>query len=150
MVLDLFINTNKMTIETKYEYVYYTVLEQDWFDEAERILTDALTCERLINAIERKLQHPCRWTLNKFKVDYSEHCDDIQFWIHRNNQHGVRPVFIPIEHNQPVVKSGSGTLFVFYEEDDDEDADDDYDNSDSPDGYYYGSVDGLTGAGGRL
>ena len=131
-----------MTIETKYEYIYYSVLDQDWFDEAERILTDALTCERLINAIERKLQHPCRWTLNKFKVDYSEHCDDIQYWIHKHSQHGVRPVFVQIENNQPIVRSGSGTLFVFYEEDDDEDA---WWTGNGPDG-----IDGLSGAGGRL
>ncbi len=137
-----------MGIETKYEYLYYSVLDQDWFDEAERILTTELTTERLVNAIETKLQHPQRWTLNKFKVEYSEHCDDIQFWIHRNSQHGVRPVFIQIEHNQPVVKSGSGTLFIFYEDDDVHysSASDD----DSPDGYDYGSIDGLAGAGGRL
>ena len=120
-----------MTIETKYEYLYYSVLDQDWFDEAERILTDALTCERLINAIEMKLQHPCRWTLNKFKVDYSEHCDDIQYWIHKHSQHGVRPVFVQIENNQPIVKIGSGTLFVFYEEEDDVWQSDDEDGPDA-------------------
>jgi len=45
-----------MGIETRYDYIYYTVLDQDWFDEAERILTTELTTERLINAIERKLK----------------------------------------------------------------------------------------------
>jgi len=142
-----------MGIETKYEYIYYTVLDQDWFDEAERILTTELTTERLVNAIERKLQHPYRWTLNKFKVDYSEHCDDIQFWIHKQCQHGVRPVFIQIENNQPIVRSGSGTLFVFYEEDDDDDDDDDnqvFIGAPDYTNYNYGSVDGLAGAGGRL
>jgi len=140
-----------MGIETRYEYLYYSVLDQDWFDEAERILTTELTTERLINAIERKLQHPRRWSLNKFKVDYSEHCDDIQFWIHKHNQHGVRPVFVQIENNQPIVRNGSGTLFIFYEQDDDEDDEQDDDNSYySPDGNYYGSIDGLASAGGRL
>jgi len=141
-----------MGIETKYEYLYYTVLNQNWFDEAERVLTCELTTERLINAIERKLQRNKDWTLNNLKIDYSERRDDIQYWIHKHSQHGVRPVFIQIENNQPIVRSGSGTVFVLYEDDgvhyssasDDDDA-----NVISPDDYY-GSVDGLAGAGGRL
>ena len=43
-----------MGIETKYDYIYYTILDQDWFDTAERILTTELTTERLINAIDTK------------------------------------------------------------------------------------------------
>jgi len=135
-----------MGIETKYEYIYYTVLDQAWFDEAERILTTELTTERLINAIESKLQHPMYWTLNNLKVDYSEHCDDIQYWIHKHSQHKVRPVFVQIENNQPIVRIGSGTLFVFYEVDDDEDDEDNQVWIGAPD---Y-NVDGLAGAGGRL
>jgi len=142
-----------MVIETKYDYIYYTVLDQNWFDEARRILNNELTTERLINAIERKLKNSRDCTLNIFRVDYSEHCDDIQYWIHKHSQHKVRPVFIQIENNQPIVRSGSGTLFVFYEEDDDDDDDDDnqvFIGAPDYTNYNYGSVDGLAGAGGRL
>ncbi len=139
-----------MGIETKYDYIYYTVLTQDWFDEAERVLNNELTTEILVEVMERKLKRSKDWTLNKFKVDYSQHSQDIEHWIHRNLQHKERPVFVQIENNQPIVTSGSGTLFVFYEEPDDDVDEQDNDNNHSPDGNYYGSVDGLAGAGGRL
>ena len=146
--------------ETKYDYIYYTVLDQDWFDTAERILTTELTTERLINAIERKLKQSKDWTLNNLKVDYSQHCDDIDHWIRRQVQHKEQPVFIQVETNQPVIRSGSGTLFVFYEEDEEDDDEDNdgwsYSNS-SGEGHglydgLYGpdGIDGLSGAGGRL
>ena len=139
-----------MGIETRYDYIYYTVLTQDWFDEAERVLNNELTTEILVEVMERKLKRSKDWTLNKFKVDYSQHSQDIEHWIHRNLQHKERPVFVQIENNQPIVTSGSGTLFVFYEEPDDDVDEQDNDNNHSPDGNYYGSVDGLAGAGGRL
>ncbi len=140
------INTkNNMGIETKYDYIYYTVLHQNWFDEAERILNAELTTEILINVIERKLKNNNDWTLNDLKVDYSQRSEDIEYWIRKNVQHKERPVFVQIENNQPIISSGSGTLFVFYEEEEK----DEIDNS-SPDGHYYGSIDGLAGAGGRL
>jgi len=134
-----------MGIETKYEYIYYTVLNQAWFDEAERILTTELTTERLINAIEKKLQRSKDWTLNNFKVDYSQHSEDIEYWIKSNVRHKERPVFVQIENNQPIVTSGSGTLFVFYEEDDDDENENHNYIPDGHDAYW-----GLTGAGGRL
>ena len=58
-----------MGIETKYEYIYYTVLNQNWFDEAERILTTELATERLVNAINNKLQRSRDSAINIFKVD---------------------------------------------------------------------------------
>ena len=139
-----------MGIETKYEYIYYTVLDQDWFDTARRTLQYELTSERLCNAINRKLKHSKDWTLNGLEVDYSQHCDDIDYWIRRNIQHRERPVFVQIENNQSIITSGSGTLFVFYEEDDEEDALHSGDEE-GPDNEDYCNVyDGLTGAGGRL
>ena len=136
-----------MGIETKYEYKYYTVLHQDWFDEAQRILTTDLTTEILINVIERKLKNNNDWTLNNLKVDYSQRSEDIEYWITKNVQHKDRPVFIQLEDDQPIITSGSGTLFVFYEDN----KDDDEISTSSPDGhYYYGSIDGLAGAGGRI
>jgi hypothetical protein len=136
-----------MVIETKYEYIYYTIIQQNWFDEAERILNAELTTEILINVIERKLKNSRDCTLNIFKVDYSESCDDIQYWIHKHSQHKVRPVFVQIENNQPIVTSGTGTLIVLYEEDDD---DDNYDSQEDIPPYDEGSIDSLNGAGGRL
>ena len=128
-----------MGIETKYDYIYYTVLTQDWFDEAERTLTTELTTERVVNAINNKLKRNNDSSLNCFKVDYSQHSDDIDWWIHRNLQHKECPVFVQIENNQPIITSGTGTLFVFYQEQDDEDeVEDNYGTSDCPDHWSYG------------
>ena len=135
-----------MGIETRYDYIYYTVLDQDWFDTAERTLTMELTTERLVNAINRKLKQSKDWTLNNFIVDYSQYSEDIEYWITKNVQHKECPVFVQIENNQRIITSGSGTLFVFYEEEEEEPF------GFTPDGHdsYYGTVDGLAGAGGRL
>ena len=138
-----------MGIETKYDYIYYTVLTQDWFDEAERTLNTELTTERLVNAINNKLKRSNDPTLNIFKVDYSQCSDDIEYWIYRNVQHKEQPVFVQIENNQPIITSGSGTLFVLYEEQDDNDDDAQQSWIPAPD-IDEGSVDGLAGAGGRL
>ena len=131
------------------KYIYYTVLQQDWFDAAERILTTELTTERLINAIESKLKSSRDSTLNNFKVDYSQRSDNIDQWINRNLQHKECPIFVQIENNQPIVRSGSGTLFVFYEEQEDDDDDHQQSWIPAPD-INEGSLDGLAGAGGRL
>ena len=146
-----------MGIETKYDYIYYTVIRQNWFDEAERILNAELTTEILINVIERKLKNNNDWTLNNLKVEYSQREEDIDSWITKNVQHKERPVFVQIETDQPIVTSGAGTLFVFYEDDgvhyssasDEEDVNDNQVFIGAPD-YNYGTVDGLAGAGGRL
>ena len=135
-----------MGIETNYNYIYYTVIHQNWFDEAERILNAELTTEILINVIERKLKKHNDWTLNNLMVDYSQCSDDIEYWIHKNVQHKEQPVFIQLEDDQPIITSGSGTLFVFYEERDEEDNQAVIDNPD----LYEGSVDSLAGYGGRL
>tara|TARA_B100001093_G_scaffold331818_1_gene316829 strand:- start:166 stop:588 length:423 start_codon:yes stop_codon:yes gene_type:complete len=140
-----------MGIETKYDYIYYTVLNQDWFDEAERILNGELTTDILVNVIERKLKNNNDWTLNDLKVDYSQRSEDIEYWINKKVQHKERPVFVQLNVGHPIITSGSGTLFVFYEEqekDDDESTSMSYDSG--PDGHYYGGIDGLAGAGGRL
>ena len=142
-----------MGIETRYDYIYYTVLTQDWFDEAERVLNNELTTEILVEVMERKLKRSKDWTLNNFKVDYSQHSNDIERWIHRNVQHKEQPIFVQIENNQPIIRSGEGTLFVFYEEPDDNYENDVNDHQQSwipaPD-INEGSVDVLAGAGGRL
>ena len=133
-----------MGIETRYDYIYYTVLTQDWFDEAERVLNNELTTEILVEVMERKLKRSNDWTLNNFKVDYSQRSQDIEYWISANVRHKERPVFVQIEDNQPIVRSGMGTLFVFYEQEDDDSISVRYDAPDND------MVDGLAGAGGRL
>ena len=140
-----------MGIETRYDYIYYTVLNQAWFDAAERTLNYELTTERLVNAINNKLKRSNDSGINCFKVDYSQHSNNIEHWIHRNLQHKECPVFVQIENNQPIITSGTGTLFVFYEDDDENDYEDDHQQSWSPGpDINEGSVDGLAGAGGRL
>ena len=140
-----------MGIETKYEYLYYTVLDQDWFDTARRTLTMELTTERLVNVINRKLKYiHDKYNDKLLEVDYSQHCDDIDHWIQRNVQHKERPVFVQIDNNQPIITSGSGTLFVFYEDDEDDEVTIEQAINDSS--YWNGpdGIDGLSGAGGRL
>ena len=142
-----------MGLETKYEYIYYTVLDQDWFDTARRTLTMELTTERLVNVINRKLKYiHDKYNDKLLEVDYSQHCDDIDHWIQRNVQHKERPVFVQIDNNQPIITSGSGTLFVFYEEEG-EDGEDEHYYHLLPDGGGTAAgdtVDGLAGLGGRL
>jgi len=140
-----------MGLETKYEYIYYTVLDQDWFDTARRTLTMELTTERLVNVINRKLKYiHDKYNDKLLEVDYSQHCDDIDHWIQRNVQHKERPVFVQIDNNQPIITSGSGTLFVFYEDDEDDEVTIEQAINDSS--YWNGpdGIDGLSGAGGRL
>ena len=139
-----------MGIETRYDYIYYTVLNQAWFDAAERTLTTELTTERLVNAINNKLKRNNDLSLNRFRVDYSQHSNDIRHWIHRNLDHKECPVFVQIENNQPIIRSGTGTLFVFYERYDDENDDDDQQYWIPAPDINEGYVDGLAGAGGRL
>ena len=140
-----------MGLETRYEYIYYTVLDQDWFDTARRTLTMELTTERLVNVINRKLKYiHDKYNDKLLEVDYSQHCDDIDHWIQRNVQHKERPVFVQIDNNQPIITSGSGTLFVFYEDDEDDEVTIEQAINDSS--YWNGpdGIDGLSGAGGRL
>ena len=139
-----------MGIETKYDYIYYTVLTQDWFDEAERVLNNELTTEILVEVMERKLKRSKDWTLNNFKVDYSQHSNDIGHWINRNLQHKECPIFVQIENNQPIITSGSGTLFVFYEEQEDDDEEDNQQSWIPAPDINEGTVDGLAGVAGRL
>ena len=88
-----------------------------------------------------------------FKVEWSEHCDDIEYWINRRLAfHKECPVSVKIENNQPIITSGTITAVVFFyeEQDDDEnDYEDDQQSWIAPD-INEGSVDGLAGYGGRL
>ena len=67
------------------------------------------------------------------------------------------PVFVQFQQDQEIKRKGEGDLFIIYEDDgvhysgaEDDDVEDNYGTSDCPDGLYYGYLDGLAGAGGRL
>lgn len=143
-----------MVIETKYDYIYYTAITSDWLEFITSISESELTDDLLCNFINKKLKESNDWTLNNLKIDYSQHCDDIDNWIRMHNRHKERPVFVQLGGNHPVIKTGQGSLFVLYEEEEEEELDDDNMGPSgpmhSPDGNYWGSVDGLAGAGGRL
>ena len=136
-----------MGIETKYEYIYYTVVNiRGWMD------LDSLTWDAAIVFIEDKFKENTDESVNKFRVDSGRYCDDLDFWIRAQNRHKVRPIFVQFEDNQPIKKTGYGQLFELYEEDDEDDIDSRVSveiDMTVPD-YNYGSDDGLAGAGGRL
>jgi hypothetical protein len=138
-----------MVIETRYDYIYYTVLDQDWMNSITRTLESDWTAEILCNVINKKLKESKDWTLNNLKVDYVQHCDDIDDWIRMHNRHKDRPVFVQMGDTQPIITTGQGSLFVLYEEEDDEVIMEQVINNRS---YYNGPdcIDGLAGAGGRL
>lgn len=141
-----------MVIETKYDYIYYTAITSDWLEFITSTTESELTYDLLCNFINKKLKESNDWTLNNLKIDYSQHCDDIDNWIRMHNRHKERPVFVQLGENHPVIRTGQGSLFVLYEEEVD-----DYQDSismcddDRPDNEMFeGTVDGLAGAGGRL
>ena len=134
-----------MGIETKYEYIYYTVVNiRGWMD------IDSFTWENAIEFIEDKFKESTDDSVNNFRVDSGQFCSDIDYWIRAQNRHKVRPVFVQFQDNQPIKLTGTGQLFELYEKE--EEANDDAYNrywTEIPD-YECGSVDGLAGAGGRL
>ena len=147
-----------MGVETRYDYIYYTAITSDWLEFITSTLESELTSEILCDVINKKLKESNDWTLNNLKVDYSQHCDDIDDWIRIHNRHKDRPVFVQLGDEHPVITTGQGSLFVLYEEDDDDPnesitvrygsrPDSATNNSFIP---YHGTVDGLAGAGGRL
>ena len=141
-----------MGIETKYDYTYYTVLDVEC---AANVLQEADTVEELSaasNATEREniwikslnklFRESNDFTVNNFRVDSAQYCDDIDQWRNRNIQHKECPVFVQYNASQPVKIEGEGHMFYLYEEEEEEEVE--Y-YSPPPDGY-----DGLAGYGGRL
>ena len=148
-----------MGIEYKYDYTYYTVINinelspltrEEWFN-------DEFTWEEAINYVEHLFKTSEDKSVNNYKVEYAGYENDIDAWISTHERHKERPVFVQFHDNQPIKKTGEGSLFVIYEDDgvhyssaSDDDVEDNYGTSDCPDGLYYGSLDGLAGLGGRL
>ena len=143
-----------MVVETKYDYIYYTVLD---VEAVANVLQEADTIEEILaasNATEREniwikslnklLRESNDFTVNNFRVDSVQYCDDIEHWRHRNIQHKECPVFVKYNDSQPVKNEGEGHMFYLYEEGKEEEVEVEY-YSPPPDGY-----DGLAGYGGRL
>ena len=144
-----------MGIETKYEYIYYTVINtrelspltrEEWFN-------DGFTWDAAINFIEHKFKTSQDKGLNNFRVEYAQYCDDIEFWRHRHIQHKEMPVFVQFQQDQEIKRKGEGDLFIIYEDDEVhysgvEDEEEAY--STGPDDDFNDRVDGLSRWGGRL
>ncbi len=110
---------SNMGIETKYEYIYYTIINtnqlgpltrEEWFD-------DGFTWHEAINYVEHLLKNSEDKSVNNYRVDYAQWCDDISHWIRSQERHKVIPIFVQFHDNQPVKLMGEGDLFVLYEED---------------------------------
>jgi len=142
-----------MGIESKYDYIYYTVINinelspltrEEWFN-------DGFTLEKAIDFINNKFKTSKDKTVNNFIVEYAGYEQDIDAWIRTHERHKERPVFVRFQDDQPIMTTGEGSLFVIYEDDgvhysgaeDEEDA-----YSTGPDSEII--FDGLAGRGGRL
>ena len=139
-----------MGIESKYDYIYYTVIDtEQWRRGNEDIWgTDGFTWAKAIDFINHKFKNSEDKSVNNYIVDYAGYEQDIGDWIRIHERHKERPVFVQFQDDQPIKTTGEGSMFVLYEEEDDEDEEDAY--STGPDDDNYGNVDGLAGAGGRL
>lgn len=140
-----------MGIETRYDYLYYTVIDtEQWRRGNEDIWgEDGFTWAKAIDFINNKFKNSEDKSVNNYRVDYAGYEQDIHSWIRAHENHKERPVFVQFQDDQPIKTIGEGSMFVLYEDDDVHysSASDDYDG-DSPDNY--GTIDGLAGAGGRL
>lgn len=147
-----------MVLETRYDYIYYTVLD---IEAAANVLQEADTIEEILaasNATEREniwikslnklFRESNDFTVNNFRVDSVQYCDDIKHWRNRNIQHKECPVFVKYNESQPVRNEGEGHMFYLYQEEEEEEEN----TSWAPPGpdWYNNGLDGLAGAGGRL
>ena len=150
-----------MGIESKYEYIYYTVINtSEWMHGNEEWFGDEFTWDAAANFVQHKLKTSEDESVKKFIVEYAQYCDDIGFWRKRHIDHKEMPVFVKFRQDQEIKTEGQGDLFVIYEDDGvhysgaegyyNDEVENNYGSSDCPDGPYYGTTDGLAGAGGRL
>jgi len=140
-----------MGIEDKYEYIYYTVINtNEWTPLTREVwFNDGFTWHEAINYVEHLLKTSQDDSVKKYRVEYAQYCDNLEFWRHKQIQHKKMPVFVKFHPEQQIKNEGEGDLFIIYEDDgvhyesasDDDDCRPDIDE---------GSVDGLAGLGGRL
>ena len=139
-----------MGIEYRYDYIYYTVLDlrtiYDFLRSTNHDDYVTLSENEILKitsiAIDNQLKNNEDDTLNNYRVDYSRHDDDIEYWISRHIRHKEVPIFIQIQDTQPIQLTGSGCLFVLYNIEEET-------NDTIPD-TSYGDLDALAGLGGRL
>ena len=117
-----------MGIETKYEYTYYTVIDTEQWLRGIEAMEEVHIWPKSIDFINYKLKNSEDKSVNKYRVDYVEYEQDIGDWIRNHERHKERPVFVQFQDDQPIMRTGGGTLFVLYDI----------------------TWDGLAGAGGRL
>ena len=139
-----------MCIETKYEYIYYTIINTSHFGPAtrEEWFNDGFTWNEAINYVEHLFKTSQDESVNNYRVDYAQWCDDIDSWTSTQERHKSIPIFVQYQDNQPIKTMGEGELFVLYEDnldDEYEDEEDAYSTGPDEDNY-----DGLAGAGGRI
>ena len=119
-----------MGIETKYKYIYYTILDVEGIFE---LLRDAGTIDEMMDTLTIQERHSI-WidsfnrvfknnkdvTVNNFRVDEIKYCDDIKQWCCRSSQYYQKcAVFVKYNDKQPVKVEGEGYMFCLYEEKDD-------------------------------
>ena len=144
-----------MVVETRYDYIYYTVLDVEGIlkllcdagtiREAMRETNETIREQIWIKSLNKVFKNSKDYTVNNFRVDSAQYCDDIKHWCHRNIQHKECPVFVQYNESQPVKNEGEGHMFYLYEEEEQEEEEEVEYYSPPPDGY-----DGLAGYGGRL
>jgi hypothetical protein len=140
-----------MGIEYKYKYIYYMVLNEEWIATIRGGLEASpvgFSWELVCKVINQGLEESKDWTVNNLKVDYSQHCDDIKYWIRKQVRHKDHPVFVQFSDSQPIIKTGSGPLFVLYEPYDDDRDEEDVNYVDGPPDTP--GLEALNGYGGRL
>ena len=147
-----------MGIETKYDYTYYTVINvEQWRRGNEDIWErddDGFTWAKAIDFINYKFKNSEDESVNKYRVDYAGYERDIEDWIRVHERHKERCVFVQFQDDQPIMRTGGGSLFALYEEDYAEDQEEAYSTGPDDDQVVrrviYDTTDGLIGAGGRL
>ena len=143
-----------MVIETRYDHIYYTVLD---IEDAANVLQEADTVEELsaasdatereniwIKSLNKLFKESDDFTINNFRVDSAQYCDDIEHWRNRNIQHKECPVFVRYSEDQSIKIEGEGHMFYLYQEEEEEE------NTSWAPGPDCNDLDGLAGAGGRL
>ena len=111
-----------MGIETKYAYKYYTVIDFNrWQNGNESIweTDEGISWHVVIEFINTKFKNSDDKSVNKYRVDYAGYERDIEDWIRIHEKNKDLPVFVQFQDNQPIMRTGEGSLFVLYEESDD-------------------------------
>jgi hypothetical protein len=143
-----------MGIETKYDYTYYTVIDtEQWRRGNEDIWGDGgFSWDAACRFIDYKFKNSNDKSVNNYRVEYAGYEQDIEDWIRIHERHKERTVFVRFQDDQPIKTRGEGSLFVIYEYDGvhySSASEEDEGEIIMPD-IDEGTVDGLTGLGGRL